>query len=384
MNEKYSISQKLKYITFIFIALGIFTVIFGLYFETQRTWANILLNNYYFISIAIGASFFYAIQYITQSGWSAIFQKIPLAISSYLTISVVLTLLLIFGIHYLYKWSLPNAGLNDAIIQHKIPYLNTTFFFIRILLFFGLWIFMTQLLLRTSINEDKLGGLKYFYKSEFYSKIYIFILAFTFSIFTFDLIMSIDVHWFSTIFAVKNFVFGFYHAISIIVLIIILLNHNGYFKALTKSHLYNYSKYLFILSLIWMYLWFMEYLLVWFGNIQEETIYFIFRTQGKWKILFFLNIIINWAIPFFVLMPSQSKQSKSVLLFICLLLIIGQWVDLFLQIMPGTMGVISIGFIEIGIFIGFVGVFTLIVLLALSKSPLIPKNHPFLEESINN
>ena len=359
------------------------TVSFGFYFRSGKTWANLLLNNYYFISLAIGATFFYAIQYITQSGWSAQFQRIPLALGAYFTVGGILILFLIFGMNSLFHWSLPDAGLHDAIIEHKSSYLNIPFFFIRIILFFSLWILLTKLLLRTSIREDQISGLNYFYKSELYSKIYIFILAVTFSLFTFDLIMSIDVHWFSTIFAVKNFVSGFYHAVAVILLIIILLNRFGYFKSLNKSHLQNFSKYLFILALIWVYLWFIEYLVIWMANIQEETVYFIVRTQGKWKIFFFLNIILNWVIPFFVLMPDKTKQSKPILVFVCIILVIGQWIDLYLQIMPGTLGTFSIGLIEIGTFIGYVGIFTLVVTRALSLFPLIPKNHPYLNESIN-
>lgn len=384
MDEKYSVSPRLKNTAILLVFIGILTVILGFYFEPEKTWANLLLNNYYFISIAIGATFFYAIQYITQSGWSAQFQRIPLALGAYLTIAGVLILFLIFGMNSLFHWSLPDAAVHDAIIEHKSPYLNIPFFFIRIIIFFALWILMVRLLLRTSLKEDQISGLKYFYKSELYSKIYIFILAITFSLFTFDLIMSIDVHWFSTIFAVKNFISGFYHAVAIITLIVIILNRNGYFKSLNKSHLHSFSKYLFILGMIWIYLWFIEYLVIWIANIQEETIYFIERIEGKWKMFFFLNIILNWAIPFFVLMPDKSKQSKPVILFVCILLIIGQWVDLYLQIMPGTLGESSIGFIEIGIFAGYTGLFTLIVTRALSRMPLIPKNHPYLNESIND
>jgi hypothetical protein len=382
MNERYSISSKLKYITIIFIFIGILTVIFGFYFKSEKTWANVLLNNYYFVSIVIGATFFYAIQYITQSGWSAQFQRIPLAIGSYLPVSGILILFMIFGMHHIYNWSIPQVASADAIIAHKTPYLNIPFFFIRVFIFFSLWILMTRLLLRTSSKEDQMGGLKYFNKSELYSKIYIFILAITFSLFTFDLIMSIDVHWFSTIFAVKNFISAFYHGVAIITLIVILLNRKGYFKDLKKSHLHSFSKYIFILGLIWVYLWFMEYLLVWFGNIQEETIYFITRLNGKWKIFFFLNIILNWAIPFLVLMSGKTKQRKSIIMFVCIILIIGQWVDLFLQIMPGMIGEFKLGLIEIGTFIGYLGLFTLFITRALSKLPLIPKNHPYLNESI--
>ena len=384
MDEKYSVSPKLKYVAIILVFIGVVTLSFGFYFKPEKTWANLLLNNYYFISIAIGATFFYAIQYITQSGWSAQFQRIPLALGSYIPIAGILILFLFFGMNSIYHWSLPDAAVHDAIIEHKSPYLNIPFFFIRIIIFFSLWVFMIKLLLRTSIKEDQIGGMKYFIKSELYSKIYIFVLAVTFSLFTFDLIMSIDVHWFSTIFAVKNFISGFYHAVAIIALIIIALNRYGHFKTLTKSHLHKFSKYLFILSMIWAYLWFMEYLVIWIAGIQEETIYFIARTQGKWKLFFFLNIIINWAIPFLVLMPDKPKQSKPVIMFICVLLIVGLWVDLFQQVMPGTVGEFSIGFIEIGTFVGLAGLFILIVTRALSKVALIPKNHPYLNESIND
>ena len=216
------------------------------------------------------------------------------------------------------------------------------------------------------------------------SKIYIFILAITFSFVTFDLIMSIDVHWFSTIFAVKNFVSGFYHAGAIIALIVIIFNRYGYFKSLNKSHLSNFSDYIFILSLIWGYLWFMQFLVIWFANIQEETIYYIIRTKGSWRVFFFLNIILNWAIPFMVLMSGKAKRSKPVIMVVCFILIIGHWVDLYLQIMPGTVGKSNIGIIEIGTFVGFAGLFISTVARALGRIPLIPKNHPYLNESINH
>ncbi len=368
----------------IFVFIGIVTVSFGLYFKSEITWSNLLLNNYYFITIAVGATFFYAIQYITQSGWAAQFIRVPLAFSSYLTVAGVLILLLIFGMNSLYHWSIPGAGDHDVLIEHKSPYLNIPFFFIRLIIFFTLWTIMTRLLNRASINEDQVGGMKYFNKSELYSKIYIFILAITFSLLTFDLIMSIDVHWFSTIFAVKNFISGFYHAVAIITLTVILINRNGYFKSLNKYHLNSFSNYIFILSFIWGYLWFMQFIVIWFANIQEETIYFIIRTKGSWRIFFFLNIILNWAIPFMVFMSGKAKQSQPVIMGVCIILIIGQWVDLYLQIMPGTVGKSNIGIIEIGTFVGFAGLFILIVTTALSRNPLIPKNHPYLKESINH
>lgn len=383
MEGNFTLSTAYKTFARALVLIGIVTLGFGFYFENDKTWANFLLNNYYFISLAVGATFFLAIQYITQSGWSAQFIRIPHAMGTYIPLSGFLFIFLIFGMNSIYHWSLPDAA-QDPLIDHKSPYLNIPFFFIRIVVFFGLWILMTNLMRKTSLKEDYHGGFQYFHKSELYSKIYIFILAFTFSLITFDLIMSIDVHWFSTLFAAKNFIAAFCHAVAIITLITILLNGKGYLSNLNKSHLHDFSRYIYMLSIIWAYLWFIQYLLIWFANIHEETIYYVIRTNGKWRIFFFLNIILNGAIPFLALVSKKLDSNKFVLLFVCAILIIGQWVDLYIQIMPGSVGKFHIGWIEIGTFIGFAGAFILVVARGLGRAPLIPRNHPYLEESMNH
>ncbi len=383
MEENYSVSSTLKLVTLGIVVVGIITISLGLLINPGRTWVNFLLSNYYFISIIVGETFFLVIQYVTQSGWSALFIRIPHAMGMYMPVAAIIILFLIFGMHSIYHWSILGIAEHHPEIEHKFPYLNIPFFFIRLVIFFALWILMTWLLRKTSLKEDQESNLKYFYKSEHYSRIYIFILAVTFSLLTFDLIMSIDMTWFSTIFAVKNFVSGFYHAVSIITLIVILLNRRGYYKDLSNPHLRYFSRYIFILGILWAYLWFIQYIIIWFGNIQEETIYYVIRTEGKWEILFFLNIILNWALPFLILLPSRTNTNKIVLIIVSLVLIVGHWVDLYLQIMPGSVGEFRIGLIEVGIFAGFSGLFIFFVSRSLSRMPLIPKNHPYLGESMN-
>lgn len=384
MGDTYTFSPKLRNVTITLIFLGIVTTTIGFYIDNGKTWANYLLNNYYFTMLSIGAMFFLAIQYITRSGWSALFTRIPHVIGYYLPVAGVLMLFLIFGMHWLYPWSRSGTLAEDPLIAHKAPYLNIPFFFIRMVVFFSLWIFMTLLLRKMSFKEDREGRLHYFHKSEFYSKVYIFIIAVSTTFATFDLIMSIDVHWYSTIFAVKNFISGFYHAVAVIILIILFLNHKGFYPQLNKHHLHDFSKYLFILSLIWAYLWFVQYLLIWFTNIPEETIYYVTRTEWKWRVFFYLNIILNWFIPFFMLLSNKADSNKRVIWVVCIISLIGMWVDLYLQIMPGSTGKFGIGFIEVGMFAGFSGLFVLVIAWGLSRIPLVPKNHPYLKESINH
>jgi len=382
MDTRFKLTPRYTYIAIGCITAGMLAMAYGFYSSADRAWANLLLNNFYFLSLAIGASFFLALQYITQSGWSAMFRRVPEAMSAYIPYAGIAMLLLYFGMHNLYQWSRPEAVANDILLAHKSPYLNIPFFFIRMIVFFGAWTLMTRLIRKVSLREDHFGGNTYMEKNELNSKIFIFILAITFSMASFDWIMSIEAHWISTIFSVKNFVAAFYHGTAIILLIVILLNERGYFKELNESHLLDFSRYLFMLSIVWGYMFFSQFMLIWFGNIPEETVYYAGRWNNGWQVLFYANITINWFIPFAVLLSQKMDKNKTVVKIICLFLIAGQWIDLYDQIMPTYTITPKFGIIEIGAFIGFSGLFALVFGKALSKADMVPKNHPYLEESL--
>lgn len=382
MDNRFTLTPRYTYIAIGCIVAGMLAMAYGFYSSADRAWANLLLNNYYFLSLAIGASFFMALQYITQSGWSAMFRRVPEAMSAYIPFAGIAMLLLYFGMNNLFEWSRPEAVANDTLLAHKAPYLNITFFFIRMIVFFVAWTLMTRLIRKVSLQEDQFGGITYMDKNEMNSKIFIFILAITFSMASFDWIMSIEAHWVSTIFSVKNFIAAFYHGTAIIVLIVILLNERGYFKELNESHLLDFSRYLFMLSIVWGYMFFSQFMLIWFGNIPEETVYYAERWDNGWKVLFYVNIVINWFIPFIILLSQKMDKNKTVVKFICLLLIAGQWIDLYDQIMPTFTTTPQFGIVEIGAFIGFAGLFALVFGKAFSKADIIPKNSPYLEESL--
>jgi len=234
---------------------------------------------------------------------------------------------------------------------------------------------------RISLREDVQGGLESFKKLEHRSKVFIFIIIITFSFAMIDWIMSIDAHWYSTIFAIKNFVAAFHHAAIVITFIVLLMNRKGHFPFLNRSHLGDFSRYIFMLCIIWGYFWFAEFMLIWYANIPEETAYFLPRIRGEgWRIFFFANIIINWFVPFLLLMPQATARSKVVLKIVIPFLIIGQFIDLYIQIFPGTIGEPVLGFQEIGSFVGFAGLFMLVTGYVLSRASLYPGNHPYLEE----
>ena len=381
MDKQLTISRKFSYLATALMAVGVITFVAGFIINPDKTWANLLVNNYYFLTLAIGATFFGALQYITQSGWSAGFIRVPQAMGNFIPVIAVLMIPILFGLHHFYHWSYPGA-LEDPLIAHKSPYLNVPFFIGRYVFYFVVWILLTQYLRRLSLKEDQQDGLAYFKKSEFYSKVYIFSLALTFSLATFDWIMSIDVHWFSTIFAVRNFVMAFFHASAVIALIVVLLNKMGHFPFLTKAHLRDFSKYVFALSIIWAYTWFAQYILIWYANIPEETVYYLPRTKGEFVPLFYLELVVNWLVPFLLLMIGSVATNRNAIIAICSVLMIGHWIDIYNQVIVGTYHHLEIGFIEVGTFAGFLGLFAYVTARSLAMAPLVPRHHPYLEESL--
>ena len=382
MEEKIKLSRVYIAGTMIMVAVGTAALITAFISDPQRGWANLLLNNVYFVSLSAGALLFLSIQRVTHSGWSAGFIRVPEAMAGYLPVAAILFLIMIFGAQSLYHWSHADAVAHDPMLDHKSAFLNLPFWIIRMVIYFALWILMFVLIRRYSLKEDSEGGLEPFKKLEHYSKVFIFIVIITFSFAMIDWVMSIDAHWYSTIFAIKNFVAAFHHAAIVIAFIVLLMNQKGYFPFLNKSHLGDFSRYIFMLCIIWGYFWFSEFMITWYANIPEETAYFLPRVKGEgWRFFFFANIIINWFVPFVLLMPKVTARSKVLLKMVIPVLIIGQFIDLYIQIFPGTLGEQVLGFQEIGSFVGFAGLFMLVTGFVLSRANLYPVNHPYLEES---
>ena len=382
MEEKIKLSRLYITGTLIMIVAGIVALLLGFIKDPDRAWANYLLNNIYFVSLSAGAVLFLAIQRVTHSGWSAGFIRVPEAMGGYLPVAAILFLVMILGVESLYHWSHTEEVAHDPQLAHKAPYLNLPFWIIRMGVYFALWILLSTLLKRLSRREDSQGGLDHFRKSEHLAKIFIFIVIITFSAAMIDWVMSVDAHWYSTIFALKNFVAAFHHAAIVITFIVLVMNGKGYFPFLNRSHLGDFSRYIFMLCIIWGYFWFAEFMIIWYANIPEETAYFLPRMKGEgWVFFFYANILINWFLPFVLLMPKATARSKVVLKVVIPFLIIGQFIDLYLQIFPGTIGTQVFGFQEVGAFLGFAGLFMLVTGYMLTKGNLYPVNHPYFKES---
>ncbi|MFT5279467.1 MAG: hypothetical protein ACI9P8_001104 [Bacteroidia bacterium] len=392
MNYEFSSSNKK--ISFALMAVGILAVVYAIvmHIPGQRIWANVLVNSYYFLGVSLIGTFFVALQYVAQAGWSAGLKRVPEAIGQFVPFAGILAFLAAFGSshslewNHLYHWmdpqlTDPNSDHYDTIIAGKSAYLNEGFFYIRLFVYVAVWTMFTFLFRKISLREDAEGGLVSHKKNITYGAIFIVFYAVTSSTSSWDFMLSLDPHWFSTLFGWYNFATFWVAGLSMIALIIIHLKKHGHFQHVNENHLHDLGKFMFAFSIFWTYLWFSQFMLIWYADIPEEVTYYIDR-YTNYAVPFFSLIVINFAFPILLMMSRDAKRSFKVVRLAAVVIIFGHWLDVFIMVMPGTVKADwGMGFLELGMLAGFVGAFMFVVLNALSKAALVPKNHPFLEES---
>ena len=413
-DQQFQFQGKAKTWSLVLIVIGIIGIICGFAFGYgERTFANLLLMGYYFACVCTCGVLFCAIKYVAMAGWSASLLRVPQAFGKVLPIAALILLIIVcaglFTTHtglneygkqttlpYLYKlWALkgvttPGNPNYDAIITGKSGFLNIPFFLIRLVCYLGSYSLLGYMLIKYSQKEDELGGMLNYKKIFNVSVVFLVIFGFTVPLFAFDTIMSLEAHWFSTMFGWYNFAALWVGGLSVITYTIIKLRENGYMLWVTEDHLHSLGQLIFGFSIFWTYLWFGQFLLTWYANIPEESAYFYRRWETSFIWWFWLNIVINFGGPLLVLMSRDSKRAVKVLRAACVMLILGHWLDYWQMIMPGTTGPQAhwyneIGPLEAAVFLGFVGLFMFTVLSALSKfKSLIPSKHPFLEESLHH
>lgn len=384
-NIQFNFDTKFRRNILIAIAVLSIVSIISFFHTPVRFWVNILINNFYFTSMALSGLFFLALQFLTNSSWMRTYQTLPLAMSSYLPIAFILSLFGLFGIHTLYEWSHTDFVMNDPILVKKIAYLNTPFFVTRIIMYFSLWLAFSYVIKKLIAKWR--GSNKRLLSSQLatVSAFTMITFALSFSFYSYDSLMSLEPHWFSTIYSVYTFTSLFLGGIAFITLSLIILRQMGYMKNyVTLDHFHDLGKWLFGMSVFWAYIWFCQYLLIWYSNIPEETQYYVLREHGNWTWLFWSNFIISFLFPFFILLTRGSKRNLINLAITSLIVLIGRWVDLFTLVAPKVYEhshtAAIIGPYEILSAFLFALVFIYFFLKNLSSNRLVLRDDPFFEE----
>jgi hypothetical protein len=420
-EEKFIFTDKAKRLAYILMGAGLVLALIGFFtyhphidgftdeqnhhLPIKRLLGSMLFNGYFFFIIATCAAVFLAISQLSNAGWYVAIRRIPEAMSEFMPIGAISVFVIVFLSLYvyhggIYHWAHDGVMDTDTLLAKKTWYLNKPFFLIRIALFTTFWTWAAAMFRKYSRNEDAIGGLVGFDKNYSLSAAFLVIFGFTFSMFAWDMTMSVDAHWYSTIFTIYNFATGWVSAITVIYLLTWYLRSNGYLQGIASDeHMHDLGKFMFAFSVFWTYMWTAQFLLIWYANIPEEVAYYEPRMFGSYKFSFYINIFLNFIIPFFIFMKRSAKRNIQVGTFVGTCILVGHWNDVYLMVMPGAMNLATaitdsnptgiletpsqgVGLMEIGFLGIFAGLFLYIVLKALTKANLYPTKHPFLKESI--
>lgn len=354
-----------------------------------RLLTNGLINGFFFFALGLGALFFLALNYATESGWYASVKRVIEAVAGFLPYGMgllglfLLIITLLDGAH-IYIWMDSEVVKHDEIIQGKTAYLNVWFFWVRTLIYFTTYYLFLRGFKNRSLEEDERGGTDLHFKNYKRGAMFLVFFAVFSSTSAWDWLMSIDVHWFSTLYGWYTFAGMWCSSMVVLVITTMYLKKLGYLPKVNESHIHDLGKWTFATSFLWSYLWFSQFMLIWYANIGEEVTYFVMRIEN-FKFLYFAMFIINFAFPMLILMSRDAKRNFGILTFVGLIILTGHWLDVFIMVSAGSLGAnTTIGFIEVGMALMVLGSFVYVVLTNLTKAPLTPVNHPFLDESVHH
>ncbi|NNE66998.1 MAG: hypothetical protein HKN33_10580 [Pyrinomonadaceae bacterium] len=375
------LKQNEKNILYAMAAIGVAGIVGG-FLLSPRFWQSFLHNSYFFMTIALGGAVFVAVNHVANAGWHTTFRRVPEAMTTYIWVGAITILAIYLGKETLYEWTYTSYSHHGHELTFKNTYLDSAFFLIRMLVILACWCGLTFLLRRESFKQDATGDIVHTSRSKTWSALFLVVFGITFTFASFDWIMSIEPMFFSTI-------YGFYHIAGVllsgtaaITLLTILLKRRGYLEGVGDKQMHALGKLVLGFATFWAYIWVCQYLLIYYANIPEETIHYVKRTSpnGWWQV-FILALFLNWIVPFLMLLRKKVKMYENWMLAACGIVLIGHWVDIYIQIFPTFYPTPMIGFVDIALLLGFSALFIFVFTKGLSADALVPRNDPYLSEA---
>ncbi len=383
---KFVPNSTIKTLYSVAILFGVLTFGAGLMRDPQRIWFSFLVSFFYFLCLGLGGLFFASLQHVSNAGWSVNIRRISESLTAFLPVAAVAAIVLLIGSKHLYVWLDPKEMAHDAVLMAKHAYLNCEFFVARTVIFIGLWLLFSKLMIGNSIKQDANGDEKFTVKNAALSVAFILIFALSFSLFSVDTIMSLEPHWYSTIFGIYCFSGLFQSSLALITIITVYLVNQGLLRGLVNdNHLHDLGKFMKAFTVFYAYIAFSQFMLIWYANLPEETIFYLNRANGGWLIISWAILIFKFIVPFLLLLPKWAKRNHSQLVLVAIIILIMQYVDVYWMVYPNLdSNSVQFGWQEVGIFLGFMGVFMLVVTRFLAKNNLVPIRDPRIEESIHH
>ena len=385
--QKFQLDPKVKTAMAAMACLGGVLLVLGFVVDKERAWHAYLVSFFYFTCLAMGGLFFTSIQHLASAGWSVNIRRFAEALTAFIPYIIVLGLPIVFFANKdLFLWLDAEKVAADPILTGKAAYLNKTFFAVRFVLFAGLWAFFANKIVGFSLMQDNDGKEEWTVVALKWSVGFILTFALSFSLFSVDFLMSLEPHWFSTIFGIYCFAGMFQSTLALLCLISLYVIHKGWARGLvTMEHVHDLAKYTKAFTVFWAYIAFSQFMLIWYANLPEETIFYLHRSHGGWLFISISLLVFRFIVPFLALLPRWAKRTPSHLASVCVLILVMQYVDLYWLVYPNyNSDYVAFSWMEIGAFVGFLGGFGLVVTQFMSKYNLLPIKDPRKSESIHH
>ena len=362
---------------------------FALASSTAGGWARFypsyLVSFVFFLSLSLGALFFVLLQYVTRAGWSVAVRRLAEGVAPGVFVPMAfLAMPVVFGLRTLYPWTDAATVAADHLLHAKESWLNVPFFICRTALYFGVWSVLAVWFHRKSTEQDRTGDPGLTKSMETASTAALVLFAFTVTFFAFDYLMSLTPHWSSTIFGVYFFagcVLGFFALMT--VLAFLVQSAGALRRTITTEHYHDLGKLVFAFTVFWAYVAFSQYMLMWYANLPEETIWYAARQEGSWLWVSLLLLFGHFLVPFLALMSRNVKRRKPLLVAGCCWMLLMQWVDVYWLVMPGkSPGTVPLSLMDAAVFLGIGGLFFAAVVRRLGAHPLVALKDPRLTESL--
>jgi len=352
--------------------------------EAQLAWSAYLIGAFFALGLGVFGVAWLAILYLSGADWSVTMRRIPEAMTAWLLPGGILAMAVGLGAHSLYHWSHAEVVAHDPLLLHKSPFLNLTMFTVLVGVSLVLWVVFAAVLVGASYRQDRDGGMGPTRTNRTLSALFLVIFALTISIVSFYLLLSLDAHWFSTMFAVLVFTDVVQTGTAFVAVVAGLFVMAGTLRGfLNENHLHSLGKMVFASTGFWAYIYFCQFMLIWYANIPEETIYFIRRSEQGWLPYFLLLPVLKFVVPFLFLVPRDAKRNPRKLVPVAVLILFAQFWELYVMVAP-AMGHgaeaahAHLPLVEFAATLGFLGLFTLVFGWSLARHDAVPLKDPAL------
>ena len=384
---KKNLPDNISKIGGILLVIGLVLGIAAFFADSYRASFAYLVSFIFFLSIVVGSLFLVALEYAANADWSTPFRRVSEFLAAGLPLLLIFAIPLLFNTSSLFQWSHADFVNSDKMLQAKSAYLNTPFFMVRVFAIIVIWIFFYFLIIRNSRKQDDTGNQALTKRNITLSVIFIPIFAITITLVAVDWIMSLESKWFSTIFGVYLFAGVAWSSLAALTLTSIKLKEKGFLHpAVKEDHYYSLGTLMFAFTAFWGYIAFSQYMLIWYGNLPEETFWFMQRWAGGWKIVSVLLIVTHFIVPFFYLISYEAKTNLKKLKFISIWILCVHLFDLYWLIMPSMSRndhAYSFSWIDFVFPLIFIGVIMIVFKKVSEKINLVPVRDPKLERGLN-